>query len=362
MTVTFASVSRLIGLMSERDSPDTVQASVRSHLVTATNLITSYLGMPLLGTGEDVVLTFDTDRGFQPVGLTVPSFSRNALPSFDLPIKGPLPGLQVRYRGGFDIEEGFTWDDVDLLTPGEHYEHLPDSGRIRLLFHPSSLMNGLQVRYGTQSVSRPDIMIGEEARNALSRMRITANGSLTGNPANAFVGVPHKRAADCLVVDGGGGFSLQSVEGLGFASLTIYGPRDDAICDRDFAIRFIAGSTGESTGSLSPAVGMVLQHDYPDDVPVMSVGFETDEAIRLSKVVPRFLHPIWRHAEGIVPDTVTQACAQLARFLSDKSTGDGVGKASDKTRRNYASTGLIPADIRDMLSPYRRGSSAVTLI
>lgn len=363
MTATLASVSRLIGMLSERDSPDTVPVSVRDHLLTASSLITDYIGMPLLGSGEDTVLHFDTDRGFRTVGLTLPTFSKNPLPSFDLPLTGVLPGLQVRYRGEVDADTPTDWTHPDtLLTPGTDYEHDAPNGRIRLLFQPESRISGLQVRYGTRNTSRPDIMVGEDLRNAISRMVITVQGTFDGPHAKVFAGVPHKKAADCLTVPEGSGYSVQSVEGLGVASLTLHGPRDSAMSLANFDVLFQRAGGDESTGTLTPVMGMRLTYAYPEASPVMTGGFLAGGTILLSKIVPLFYHPTWRHAEGIVPETVSHACALFARTLMQKGELDGIGKTSDKTRRSYTSTAAIPAEIRDMLASHRRGSSAVTMI
>ena len=234
MSATLASVTRFLSLLSARDNTLSVPTSAHDHLVTATSLVEQHVGMSLRG--GDTELTFDTySRRNTAPGLQIPFFARDPVPEFDLPVRGPVSGLTVRYRGtdfvGGDYGHAFDWAAVTPLVEREHYVYDAGRGTIRLLFWPDSLIEGLQVSYGVTRNSIRDITFGDDLRAALdaTRVDLAAGNNMNADAmAKLFSGIKHKTGADSATVPSGStlSFIVMPPEGYDLSEVVLCAPRD----------------------------------------------------------------------------------------------------------------------------------------
>lgn len=376
MTATLASMTRYMTLIGEREAPETFPAANREHLVTATALINQFLGTDPAGGSQ--VLKFDTyRRRRQTVGLALPVGDKEPFPYFDLPSTGPLGGLQVRYRGDGDADyadPAFSWDDIQPLTEREHFIYDPSAGRIRLLFYPSDLPEGIEVRYGNAAgIALPDIAVGDVLRTMQSKlvMEVLPDGAVLPEMARRmFGGVDYKAAADSAMLSGMTSLRIMSPDGAArIESIRLFAPRNVPMSETPIRLSISVGGSiyvvlGDDNRPrpadvyacvLPPPGGTdaTLTVTAPDDLPA---------ALTVSRLRLGLYHPTWTHMDGIVSATISQACAQLADFLRKRVVLDGTGKTNDKTRRNYTGVTSIPSEIRDMLESSRRTRSGVTFI
>ena len=370
MTVTLASMSRLIEMLSERDQPETTPENLRDHLVTATSLINSFMGVS--PEGGSTVVRFPTYRRRRPtVGIALPFSDREPLPTFDLPVAGPLTGLQVRYRGGEDVldygDPLFNWDTIIPMREREDYLHDPETGRLTFLNHfDRDLPDGVEVRYGHGSTSLPDVAVGDTLRTLIAQVAVSTDTPAPSLP-RAFAGVPHKKAADSVALTGAPVIELAFPQPL--SHLRLFAPRD---------VPFAAGGVAVfgRVNDAQPAVTLLGSDATPKIADVYEMRATYAENVRqlrlsiiglqgtayLSRISLGFYHPTWRHFDGVVPEVVSQACALLAKTLRGRSANDGVGKVSDRSNRSYSGTGSMPQEIRDMLQPLSRTRSGVMMI
>lgn len=376
MTATLASMTRFLSVLNERESPETLREETREYLVSATLLINEYLGLNPEGGSEVSYIDTYAARG-ATAGLALPISDREPYPVIDLPVGGVLTGLQVRYRGNADIEYGdpsFSWDDIAPLTPREHYIYDEATGRVKLLFHPKTMLQGLEVRYGSSVGSMPDISIGDTLRTQQGSIAVQMDVESQEGAIRMFSGIDHKTGAESPPLIGFRSmmFGMLDTADGSLASVKLYAPRDVPVGPSGFGLMAWNDSTQQSQEMIGvdimPKPADVYEVRYPhsdnvrDTTLVVQPIFDGRLVCQFSRIRLSFYHPTWRHLDGAVHPTLSQACAQLAKFLRAKDRNDGTGKTSDTSRRNYSSMGAIPRDIAIMLNGFQRRSSSVKFI
>lgn len=372
MSATLASVQRLLTLLSSRDNTLSVPSTAHDYLVVATSAVERHIGMSLQA-GEKVA-TFDTRASTRAApGLEVPIFSREPLPYFDLPVRGPLSMLEVRYRGHDDFlgeyDRTFDWANVPLLVPREDYFYDEDTGAVRLLFKPGNYTEGLQIRYGVVRQAIRDIAFGPDLRALLDGTRANAiQGIENPDLAKLFAGVQHKGVAASVEGTGTVVLDLTMPDGADMNEITLHAPNNAAPIPGGagmvMQVRVQPQGAEPQTWDLTfPGTGpagsyrLALPPSAPGSTVRLSiiplVSPDPDNVVQSwSRMDLGYLHPTWTHYDGVVHTDVSQATAMLAARMYLAATTSGVEGGAP----------VMPADIRDMLIPHLRGTSGVRFI
>jgi hypothetical protein len=375
MTTTLSSIQRLVGFMPSRDSALSAGPELRKHLLTATALILDFTGMVLAETEQVFLLDTVGASVSGPLASMAASNGMGTPAVFDLPVRGALTGLTVRYRAGAPYDDEFDWEDAPLLVQPTDYIYEPGLGRIRLRFNPQTMVHGLRVSYTTTTGSAYDVMVGEDRKSAMASMGL----STTFAPAGLlFTGVQIKGAGACascaFTAPGAATIDFTPEALTALHKMTVHGPRDGTILASGQATTVklegvpLIGSPVTMKQVNSPNPLPLTTYQLPGDpataYPTYRLTIEgaaTDVA-RVSFIDLELSHTEWKHAEGYVAPEVSEACAMLAYHLYKRGDLDGIGKDSDRTGRSYSSSSVIPPEVKQLLRSHMRTGGGVTLI
>lgn len=366
MTSTLTSLTHASQYLPDRTRLDDVADSLHMHLRTATSLIAAFTGLSFDSSARVVLM--DTYAVQSPTpGASLPPFSRDGAEAvFDLPVPGQLSGLVVRYRGGYLMDRDFDWSDVEPLVANEDYIYQPDAKRLRILFATEQMADGLRLEFTSGYAAQPEILLGARRADVFSRMGLDTT---LAPLVRMFTGAEQKMLADCATVTGNAPtlaeVTIQPPDPMGLHEVTVVTPRDAALLSTGGPVTLsLVGVNAQNAETVLSQISIAntLQGQrytltgnpaqvYPR-YRVRVIAASGSAVVAVSSLILAYADTARMHMRGAAPGVLSDACAMLAVHLLNKATMDGTGKDSDETNRAYAG-GVIPKEIRAMLSPYR---------